>query len=176
MLQTDFHGWPFTANDAEVDRIAESAIVADHVGAKDGFLRCADAENGGAGFGVEGIGLEFHAIQAEMFEGMLEHEEFGVGVDGDPLECGRDPRGTDFETFVGQTDVEITGGADDAAGGDIACDEREPRAFFFRGEHRGHHVEHVFAGGDGVGVPTPDVGVQADFAEGIKVRDGHGFE
>lgn len=99
----------------------------DHVVAECPFLRCADAEEGGARALVEGIGLELDADAGEVFEAVAELEVFGFGVAGGALPFRGDPRAADLQAPVGAVDGEEGRAADRAAIGEADRGEGDAR-------------------------------------------------
>src|ERR1700737_4492973 len=116
-LQRGFYFRPFRVDDAEIYGVADTAACGDHVIAKDALLAGADAQDGGTGAVVEGIGLQLHANAFERFEGVVQQQVFGCRVDRCALPLPCDPGPADFDAMMKAIDISVARAAHHAATG-----------------------------------------------------------
>src|SRR5450631_3082722 len=104
-FQSRLYGGPFRVQNAEVDRVPPAAVPRHHMLAERAFFFGAKTQDGGTRALIHRIRLEFNPQALPLFERMPQHQVFRLGVDRGALPGGRDPRGTDFHSAVGQIHV-----------------------------------------------------------------------
>jgi hypothetical protein len=115
-FERQFYLWPFAIDHTEIDAVPEPSVRLDHVISKDPFLLRSDSREGGAGFLVEGIGLEFDPYTTELLECVTKQEVLRFCIDGCALVCGGDPGPADFKPPMGWLYIQVTGRANSGPG------------------------------------------------------------
>lgn len=126
---------PFGRQQGEVHAVAPGAVRAAAVTAQDAFALRSEAGDGGLGAGVEVVRLELDPAHAEVFEGVGEQEQLGLGVDGAAPVRAPVPGPADLQAFVGRADVQVRGPAHGPAASEVDDGEGDVLAALRRLQH-----------------------------------------
>ena len=174
-MQAGFDGGPFAGDDAVIDGVAVDAVPGDAVVAECAFALGADALNGALGALVAAVGFEADAQGGQVVKGVAQHQVLAFGVDGGALVGHAVPGHTDFQGAVGAVDVQVAGGADGPAVGEVDDGELDAGFLLVAGQagvHPGLGVLEVGEGGAGQVAPDGRVGAGGVEVGGVLGADG----
>src|SRR5437762_3485869 len=131
-FKAGFNFTPFCIKNAEVNRVALTAIMGEHMFAQRAFLFSAKAKDRLPGTLIEGVRLEFHAKAFPDFESVAKHQVLCLRVYHRSLPRRRDPGRTDFNFAIGQVHVHKTSSAHDRVRGSLdSCEWHSESASLF---------------------------------------------
>ncbi|GLZ80002.1 hypothetical protein Afil01_48090 [Actinorhabdospora filicis] len=150
------------------------AVGAQAVPAQNALADRAQPLDGPLGALVADVGVPGDPPRPEGAEGVVEEQQFRLGVDAGALPFRADPGAADVQAAVRAFDVVEGRGAGDLTGDGVDLGPRDAGALRVGGVDDGAHVVH--APGLPVAQPGPDAGVGGGGEESFGVAGGQGLQ
>lgn len=176
LLQPGLDARPLLVRNAEVNRVTDPPRRGDHVLTERALLDRPKTEDRPPRPLVERIRLEFDAVASERPEGVAEHEQLRLGVHRRPLPRPAYPRPTNLDPAVSERGVSEPSAPDDGTRRSFNSGEGEHVTASLPIERDPDVGGEVLGRADRVRSPPPEVGVEADGGQGVKMVERERFE